>query len=141
MPRKNTANTVLGMLSSTGAQTRPADRELDAPPPVAEPDPAPESVAPQSVAPPDPLTVAAPAPVAPPAPSPSVRTLPPVSVSHVDSTAPRTMRLRTSTASELRAAWLEAKRDDVLLTAQDFASDLLDEALRRQRRRRTVDAS
>ncbi|MUL78938.1 hypothetical protein [Mycolicibacterium sp. CBMA 226] len=140
MPRKNTANTVLGMLSTTGAQTRPADREPEGPAPVADPRPVPESVAPQPVAPPpDPVVAAAPAPVAPPVPS--VRTLPPVPVTHGDSAAPRTMRLRTSTATELRAAWLEAKRDDVLLTAQDFASDLLDEALRRQRRRRTVDAS
>jgi hypothetical protein len=30
---------------------------------------------------------------------------------------------------------MEAKRDDVFLTAQDFASDLLDEALARRRRR------
>jgi hypothetical protein len=36
----------------------------------------------------------------------------------------------------LRDAWLEAKRDDVLLTAQDFASDLVDEALARRRRAR-----
>jgi hypothetical protein len=45
--------------------------------------------------------------------------------------------LRPKTATQLRAAWLEAKRDDVLLTAQDFASNLVEEALgTRQRRRR-----
>jgi hypothetical protein len=49
--------------------------------------------------------------------------------------APRTMRLRAVSASRLRAAWLEAKRDDVLLTAQDFASNLVDEALAARRRR------
>ena len=49
--------------------------------------------------------------------------------------APRTLRLRSETAARLRTAWLEAKRDDVLLTAQDFASDLVEEALARQRRR------
>ena len=37
-------------------------------------------------------------------------------------------------------AWLEAKRDDVLLTAQDFASDLVEEMLK-VRRRRTRAAS
>jgi hypothetical protein len=51
--------------------------------------------------------------------------------------APRTLRLRSVTAGRLRQAWLEAKRDDVLLTAQDFASDLVDEALMARRRRRT----
>ena len=124
MPRKDTTSTVLGMLSNVGAQTRPADLEPE-PAPIAAPRPEPQSVAPQ----PD------------PAPSRPVHTLPPAPLAHHDSAAPRTMRLRTSTATELRAAWLEAKRDDVLLTAQDFASDLLDEALRRQRRRRTADVS
>jgi hypothetical protein len=45
------------------------------------------------------------------------------------------LRLRPGTAQRLRQAWLETKRDDVLLTAQDFASDLVDEALARRRRR------
>jgi hypothetical protein len=52
--------------------------------------------------------------------------------------APRTLRLRPATAHRLRQAWLEAKRDDVPLTAQDFASDLVDEALVRRRRRPAV---
>jgi hypothetical protein len=39
------------------------------------------------------------------------------------------MRLRPDTAANLRSAWLQAKRDDVLLTAQDFASDLVEHAL------------
>ena len=46
-----------------------------------------------------------------------------------DADAPRTWRLRPGTAANLREAWLAAKRDDVLLTAQDFASTLVDEAL------------
>jgi len=128
MPRKDASSTVLGMLSSAGAQTRPTAPEPEptpTPTPTAPPQPEPQSVAPQ----PDPI------------PTRPVHTLPPASRTQADSAAPRTMRLRTSTAAELRAAWLEAKRDDVLLTAQDFASDLLDEALRRQRRRRTADAS
>ncbi|MGE2817930.1 hypothetical protein ACQI5H_22715 [Mycobacterium heidelbergense] len=49
--------------------------------------------------------------------------------------APRTLRLRPATAQRVRQAWLEAKRDDVLLTAQDFVSDLVEEALTRRRRR------
>ena len=122
MPRKDASSTVLGMLSSAGAQTRPTAPE---PTPTAPPQPEPQSVASQ----PD------------PGPTRPVHTLPQAPRTQADSAAPRTMRLRTSTAIELRAAWLEAKREDVLLTAQDFASDLLDEALRRQRRRRTADAS
>lgn len=35
--------------------------------------------------------------------------------------APRTLRLSQPTANALRQAWLEAKRDDLLLTYQDFA--------------------
>ncbi len=54
--------------------------------------------------------------------------------------APRTLRLRPEAATRLRAAWLEAKRDDVLLTAQDFASDLVMEALVSRRRRRAASA-
>lgn len=53
----------------------------------------------------------------------------------VDPDAPRTWRLRPTTAAQLREAWLEAKRDDVLLTAQDFASTLVDEALEHRRSR------
>ncbi|WP_232002172.1 MULTISPECIES: hypothetical protein [unclassified Mycobacterium] len=52
----------------------------------------------------------------------------------VSGEAPRTLRLRPGTAQRLRQAWLEAKRDDVLLTAQDFASDLVEQALGRRRR-------
>jgi hypothetical protein len=48
------------------------------------------------------------------------------------------LRLRKGTAQQLREAWLEAKRDDVLLTAQDFASNLVDEALSRRRRQRST---
>jgi hypothetical protein len=49
--------------------------------------------------------------------------------------APRTLRLRADTATQLRNAWLEAKRDDVLLSLQDFASPLIEEALATRRRR------
>jgi hypothetical protein len=74
---------------------------------------------------------------------------PEASVSRLPSRAPkspvdnskRTVRLRSTTAVELRNAWLEAKRDDVLLTVQDFASDLVDDALARRRRRRTTATS
>jgi hypothetical protein len=48
------------------------------------------------------------------------------------------LRLLPATAQRLREAWLEAKREDVLLTAQDFASELVDEALVRRRRSRAL---
>ena|ERR1700733_8586229 len=121
MPKKDTANTVLGMLSTVGAQTRAAD-PIEPPPPVAAPEPV--------------------LPAEPPAdsrPSATVRTLPAQApVKSVADEAPRTLRLRKDTAQQLREAWLEAKRDDVLLTAQDFASNLVDEALSRRRRQRSA---
>jgi len=126
MPKKDTAAAVLGMLSTTGAQTRrPVDEAPAEPPAVPSP-----SVG--ETSPPAPAEAQAPA---------AVRTLPtpPRDKAVTTDEAPRTLRLRADTAQRLRAAWLEAKRDDVLLTAQDFASDLVDEALSR-RRRRTVNS-
>ena len=126
--RKDTSRAVLSMLSVAGSQTRPTAEDQPAEPwpvpasPPADRDrgraPSGESGAPVAVA----------APVTPLESAPG----------HTESaaeTAPRTMRLRAATASRVRAAWLEAKRDDVLLTAQDFASNLVDEALAARRRR------
>jgi hypothetical protein len=112
MPKKDTASAVVGMLSSVGAQTR---KPL--------PSPVEERVAPSTVT----VTEDVHASVSP-------LPTPPRVVTATAQAAPRTLRLRTSTAQRLRDAWLEAKRDDVLLTAQDFASDLVDEALARRRR-------
>jgi hypothetical protein len=115
MPKKDTAAAVLGMLSSAGAQTRRL----------------PDSSDPAETASGAPIvTVTESAP-------PSLRPLPAPTrpATATTSEAPRTLRLRPATAQRLRDAWLEAKRDDVLLTAQDFASDLVDEALARRRRR------
>jgi hypothetical protein len=118
MPKKDTAAAVLGMLSTAGAQTRRT-------PESAEPVQAP--LAPSSVT----VTEGPPA---------SVSTLPapalPITAPATE--APRTLRLLPATAQRLRQAWLEAKRDDVLLTAQDFASELVDEALARRRRSRAI---
>jgi hypothetical protein len=47
-----------------------------------------------------------------------------------DSSIPRTLRLSQSTAQALRAAWLAAKRDRVLLTYQDFAGEVIAVGLR-----------
>lgn len=115
MPKKDTAAAVLGMLSTAGAQTRLTPEPAE---------PAAQAAAPRAVT----VTEDAPASVSalPTPPRPTVATA---------AEAPRTLRLRPTTAHRLRQAWLEAKRDDVLLTAQDFASDLVDEALARRRRR------
>jgi hypothetical protein len=115
MPKKDTAAAVLGMLSTAGAQTRRVPETT--------------AFADEGFTPPT-VTVTQ----DPPAP---VSTLPtstrPTTATALE--APRTLRLRPATAQRLRQAWLEAKRDDVLLTAQDYASDLVDEALTRRRRR------
>jgi hypothetical protein len=122
MPKKDTSAAVLGMLSTAGAQTRPVAVESAAAVPPA----------------PDPVM---PLPTPAESPAASVRTLPPPPQPVPSSEeAPRTLRLRPDTAARLRAAWLEAKRDDVLLTAQDFASRLVEDALIR-RERRTVSTS
>lgn len=46
--------------------------------------------------------------------------------------APRTLRLSQPMANALREAWLDAKRDDVLLTYQDFADQVVRTGLRRR---------
>jgi len=136
MPKKDTASAVLGMLSTAGAQTRPP---VAAPLP---PDPAvsaePDVASPLAATAPDP-TAATPEPAG----AASVSRLPDARPQQIraEDAAPRTLRLRPDTASRLRAAWLEAKRDDVLLTAQDFASELVEDALVRHRRRRAASSS
>jgi hypothetical protein len=120
MPKKDAAAAVAAMLSTAGAQTRRIPEYI-------------EPVAPAPAVP-----VAAAVTVTEPAPA-TVSTLPPpVAPAPSAPEAPRTLRLQPSTAQRLREAWLEAKRDDVLLTAQDFASVLVDEALSRRGRSRVI---
>jgi hypothetical protein len=125
---KNVSDVVMGMLSDAGSATRmpaPVAAPPAGPPAATAPEPAPQpAVAVRDVVP-------AALPTAASAQRPAATTA-------VDtSEAPRTLRLRPEAATRLRASWLEAKRDDVLLTAQDFASDLVLEALVSRRRRRT----
>lgn len=126
MPKKDVAAAVLGMLSTAGAETRAATPEVS------------ETSAPAAA--PEPTPAARVDPVVDTRPTASVRHLPPAPAATTPDAAPRTLRLQPATAAELRAAWLEAKRDDVLLTAQDFASALVGEALAARRRRRTTGA-
>ena len=136
MPKKDTASAVLGMLSAAGAQTRPPVAAPLPPEPALSADP--EVASPPAVIAPEPAAA-----TPEPAGSASVSRLPsaPPQQIRAGDAAPRTLRLRPDTASRLRAAWLEAKRDDVLLTAQDFASELVEDALVRHRRRRAASSS
>jgi hypothetical protein len=134
MPKKDTASAVLGMLSAVGAQTRVTTA----------PEPTAVAAEAATVEPPEPAaTVAEPVDIEPAAlveHTASISTLSPAAApaKTQDDKAPRTIRLRAETARELRAAWLEAKRDDVLLQSQDFASTLVEEALSRRRRSRAA---
>lgn len=125
---KKVSDVVMGMLSDAGSATRVA---VDVAEPYIEP-PAPPA-APMPAPTPTPVEHAAAA-----AQVKSVESMARPSTAEPD--APRTLRLRPEAATRLRAAWLEAKRDDVLLTAQDFASDLVMEALVSRRRRRAASA-
>lgn len=160
MAKKDTAATVLGMLSTTGASTRPTSPPPtpEPAPPAAEPtldagsigheQPAAAVVEQPTVIPEQPsgaeesagiASAGLPGPPAPPnrrsAGRGVQRRRTPASngTTEVVPDVPRTLRLRASTAAAVRDAWLEAKRDDVLLSHQDFASDLLDAALTRRR--------
>jgi hypothetical protein len=121
---KDTSSVVLGMLSDAGSRTRPALASVETPAP--DPPPAGDPAPPPPTAPPAaPVTAA---------PKPEAHTQEPGEEAVA---APRTLRLRPDTAARLRTAWMTAKRNDVLLTAQDFASDLVDHVLKNQRKPRT----
>ena len=118
MPKKDVSSAVLGMLSTAGSQTRRPTMVADEPP---------EPPRTEAMVSDQPATVEE--------SHRPVTQLPPARPEGATEAAPRTLRLRADTASRLRAAWLQAKRDDVLLTAQDFASNLVEDALARRRRR------
>lgn len=138
---KRTADVVMGMLSDVGSSTRVSasvGTETIAPPSESVAESAPPRSAPPGA--PEPAPVSA-DPASPAAPAASTGAAVPARSGPAaeEAVIPRTLRLRKGTAGDLRAAWLLAKREDVLLTAQDFASDLVEEALRmRQRRQRAA---
>ncbi|WP_375486262.1 hypothetical protein [uncultured Mycobacterium sp.] len=132
MAKKDPSAAVLGMLSTYGSQTRPTAHNAPAPEPAPATDPLtdpPARTAPQadSVSAP-PSRSSPPGPISAPATAASVG-------DDIPEAAPRTLRLRATTAAKLREAWVQAKRDDVFLTAQDFASNLIEEALAARKRR------
>lgn len=123
---KNVQDVVIGMLSTAGAATRHSPQ----------PDPEPALAGGRARSRSAPAAAASrvqPPPGAPATPAPPARAVDAIE-------APRTLRLRPETAALLREAWVEAKHHDVFLTAQDFASNLLEEALAAHRRRRTSTA-
>lgn len=155
MPKKDVESAILGMLSTAGSETRPLRPAPAEDQDAADTDTAPlggtDRAAPEAaMVREDPAEAAAvnaaqstpePEPVQPDqAAPPRSITPPPTRSSGAKAEAPRTLRLRPTAAAALREAWLEAKHEDVLLTAQDFASDLLEEMLK-IRRRRTKAAS
>lgn len=149
MPKKDISESVLGMLSTAGSSTRPVRTPAEKEQPAPDPDPSPTlEVGEEQTAPPidevpapdpEPAPEAQPESVEP-AERPRPLTARPTRISHtVD--VPRTLRLRPATAQALREAWIEAKHDDVMLTAQDFASELIEEMLKIRKRRESRAAS
>ncbi len=124
MPKKDTSANVLGMLSTAGAQHRPAPvRQDEASPhhtaevvelPAQHPDPSP--AAPEaSPSRPQPRREPPTRPAEPPAVEPEAEV-----------NAPRTHRLDQRTANDLRAAWLAARRrGEVTISQQDYAGRII----------------
>ncbi len=167
MPKKDTASAILGMLSSTGAHTRPAGQPAQEGAQHARPVDAGEHVGGEAggedtkavSGTDDPVTPADPrvdeqANAATEASTDAdpqweaassgggdasdsgeqpknVRMLP---VSGGAQKAPLTVRLTPEAAQILREAWLDAKRDDVLLSATDFASAVVLSSLKSRKR-------
>lgn len=151
MPKKDVNEAIRGMLSSAGNATRPvrtapAEKEQPAAESVSSPLPeveereraADEALAEDSQQAPEPE----PEPAEPLGQVESPRALR-TTRSRISHTAevPRTLRLRPAAAQALREAWIEAKHEDVMLTAQDFASELIEEMLKIRRRRENRAAS
>lgn len=159
MPKKDTASAILGMLSDTGAHTRPTGQPREGhdhdavgtraggegPKDVIDADDVPVTPAvpsgdEQSNASTDATLGADPQGAAPAAGAEvsdggeqpgNVRMLP---VGGGAQKAPLTVRLTPEAAQILREAWLDAKRDDVLLSATDFASALVLSSLKSRKR-------
>lgn len=155
MPKKDVNEAIRGMLSSAGSATRPvrtapAEKEQPAMESVSSPLPeveeqeraaalvVDEALAEDSQQAPEPE----PEPAEPLGQVESPRALR-TTRSRISHTAevPRTLRLRPAAAQALREAWIEAKHEDVMLTAQDFASELIEEMLKIRRRRENRAAS
>ena len=128
MAKKDTTESVLAMLGTRGPSFRPSGDLAPAPRTeqvIEERELAPraEAVVPPATAAAKTATTARRArkqlPKSSPAPDP-------------EENAPRTLRLSQPMANSLRNAWLAAKREDVLLTYQDFADQVVRAGLRRR---------
>jgi hypothetical protein len=151
VPKKDAVGSVTSMLSTAGQRYRPSDEtparagSPAAPGPVEEVYKAtaepvrPDHLAPVHTPPVGEESAATSQPEphhrapADAASTPSTRrTRPARSAAKVDpqaDNAPRTIRLSQPRANTLRDAWLQAKRDDLLLTYQDFADRVVDAGL------------
>lgn len=125
MVKKDTSSAVLSMLSERGASFRPSGTAPHALPGHDDP----ESSGPSAAEEADRLPVVA--QQAPPATARRARKQAgAASAPDPAENAPRTLRLGQPMANALREAWLEAKREDVLLTYQDFADQVVRAGLR-----------
>jgi hypothetical protein len=123
---KNAGHTVAALLAKAPAppaRTQQVDN-VPSESPTPEPEPARGPGLKQT-----PLESTAPVAVAVPAARPAAQRRPrkptdPAS-SPAESKAPPTLRLAQGAAEALRAAWLQEKRDRVLLTYQDFAGEVI----------------
>lgn len=133
MAKKDTTSTVLSMLGDRGAALRPPVVERA---PAQRPAPAAEDVAPgpeAAIAVDSSESTEGSGSARPAATARRARKQPaPAPPADPAQNAPRTLRLSQTMANTLRAAWLEAKREDVLLTYQDFADQVVKMGLRRR---------
>ena len=127
---KNAGHTVAALLAkapSPPARTQQA-HDFPAESPAPEPEPA---RAPDLKQTPEPAAPGAPAvPAARPTDQRRARKPTDPASSPAESKAPPTLRLSQPTAEALRTAWLQEKRDRVLLTYQDFAGEVITAGLR-----------
>jgi hypothetical protein len=132
---KNAGQTVAALLAkapSPPARTQQPGR-ISAEPPTPTPEPGHTPVLKQT---PEPAAV--PVTPFPPVAQPAAQRQPPkphdpAPSTSAESKAPPTLRLAQPTAAALRTAWLQEKRDRVLLTYQDFAGEVITAGLRQAR--------
>jgi hypothetical protein len=128
---KNAGQTVQALLAKAPAPPRRA--QVSPPVPAVEPHPAPEDTTNA-----DSGIETAPPPVTNAtgnAAQARTRRRSPMPIAPAEPSAPPTLRLSQPTAEALRAAWLIAKRDRVLLTYQDFAGEIITAGLRQASQR------
>lgn len=141
MPKKDTSANVLGMLSTAGAQHRPAPARAELAPTgdaaivdLPSPDAASSQTAPQAPGQSSPSRGGARRPRA--AQDVTTASASPVLVEAVENNAPRTHRLDQATANNLRSGWLEARRrGELTISQQEYAGRIIALGLAAEARR------